>query len=103
MNIRMMLIKEEIMLYYFFLMISYFPKFHHFSSALPFLRKNVENANEFTPIKRKRKPIIYARNAGNARITIPNMIQKSEKNGMREGLEVRRNCDLLSFCQCKMN
>lgn len=38
--------------------------------------------SEFTPIKRKRKPIIYARKSGNARMIAPKSMKKIAKNGI---------------------
>ena len=68
--------------YYFLRRISYFQKLHEVWSFSFFFRNARLIRKELIPIKRKRKPIIYARKSGNARMTAPKRMKNSEMNGI---------------------
>ena len=76
------LVFVSLCLYYFFFMISYPPKLHDLDALGLFLRIAREMMSEFTPRNRKKNPIIYAINAGNAMTVIPKRMKKRERRGM---------------------
>jgi hypothetical protein len=49
--------------------------------------------SEFTPMKRKRNPMRYARKSGNFSTVIPKRSEKSQKIGIKRKLEKFRNIE----------